>query len=221
MSWHSRSHFRFYQKTFRRTYPTRSPADFSSYRFHLCYRSTPGPPRETLDASTPHGDRVLEQGRRPCYVNLIYRQTISWTRSRPQPGRSWWSGRAVQNACGRPFRHRNCALCLWWIVTLRSISLGSLTNSARSPPVTSRLCDRLQAAGLLVRRSSANDRREISLQLSRNGRSFVQRFRGARKADLTAVLLQMSPQRRNTLLMGLNAFYSAAMKLGHVDEELV
>ncbi|WP_425441721.1 MarR family transcriptional regulator [Saccharopolyspora shandongensis] len=102
-----------------------------------------------------------------------------------------------------------------------SINLAGLSDELGSiPSVTSRLCDRLQAAGLLVRRSSAIDRREIVLQLSPDGRRFVQRFRRARKADLAAVLQQMSARSRNALLMGLNAFYSAAMELGHADEEL-
>ncbi|MEU6263013.1 MarR family transcriptional regulator [Saccharopolyspora shandongensis] len=102
-----------------------------------------------------------------------------------------------------------------------SINLAGLSDELGSiPSVTSRLCDRLQAAGLLVRRSSAINHREIVLQLSPDGRRFVQRFRRARKADLAAVLQQMSARNRNALRMGLNAFYSAAVGLGHADEEL-
>ncbi|WP_207954415.1 MarR family transcriptional regulator [Saccharopolyspora elongata] len=102
-----------------------------------------------------------------------------------------------------------------------SINLAGLSDELGSiPSVTSRLCDRLQTAGLLVRRSSAIDRREIVLQLSPDGRRFVQRFRRARKADLAAVLQQMSARSRNALLMGLDAFYSAAVELGHADDEL-
>lgn len=102
-----------------------------------------------------------------------------------------------------------------------TINLMSLADELGSiPSVTSRLCDRLQAAGLLVREVSVGDRREIVLKLSRDGRRLLRQFRRDRKADLEAVLQQMNPRSRSALRTGLEAFYSAANELGIPDREL-
>lgn len=102
-----------------------------------------------------------------------------------------------------------------------AINLMSLADELGSiPSVTSRLCDRLQAAGLLIRAASRGDRREVSLQLSKDGRRLLRQFRRERQADLKEVLEAMSPRSRNALRTGLNAFYAAATELGLPEEEL-
>jgi DNA-binding MarR family transcriptional regulator len=102
-----------------------------------------------------------------------------------------------------------------------AINLMSLADELGSiPSVTSRLCDRLQAAGLLVRAASPGDRREVILQLSKDGRRVLRQFRRERQADLKEVLEAMSPRGRNALRTGLSAFYSAATELGLPSEEL-
>ncbi len=102
-----------------------------------------------------------------------------------------------------------------------SITLTGLAEELRSTPsVTSRLCDRLQAAGLLVREAGTDDRREITLQLSRDGRRLLRKFRKDRQADLEEVLRIMKPRSRAALLAGLDAFHAAATELGLPDEEL-
>ena len=69
-----------------------------------------------------------------------------------------------------------------------SINLMSLADELGSiPSVTSRLCDRLQAAGLLTRTTGVQDRREVVLNLTRDGRRLLQQFRRDRKADLREV----------------------------------
>ncbi|MEU6037920.1 MarR family transcriptional regulator [Actinomadura sp. NPDC047616] len=81
--------------------------------------------------------------------------------------------------------------------------LGALPSSA------SRLCDRLEAAGLLVR-VPGRDRRVISLRLSRDGTLLLDRLRERRRADLAGVLARMSPSARTALLTGLLQFHTAA-----------
>ncbi|MBB5152553.1 DNA-binding MarR family transcriptional regulator [Saccharopolyspora phatthalungensis] len=101
-----------------------------------------------------------------------------------------------------------------------AITLTSLADELGSiPSVTSRLCDRLQAAGLLVRAASASDRREVMLRLSKDGRRLLRQFRRERQADIKEVLGAMSPRSRGALLTGLGAFYAAATELGLPDEE--
>ncbi|MDA3626146.1 MarR family transcriptional regulator [Saccharopolyspora oryzae] len=102
-----------------------------------------------------------------------------------------------------------------------AINLMSLADELGSiPSVTSRLCDRLQAAGLLDRVASEGDRREVMLQLSRDGRRLLRQSRRERQADLKQVLDAMSTRSRNALLAGMGAFYATATELGLPDEML-
>jgi DNA-binding MarR family transcriptional regulator len=82
--------------------------------------------------------------------------------------------------------------------------LGALLSSA------SRLCDRLEAAGLIVRESGQQSRREIAIRLSPDGEALLDRVRQQRKEELTKVLARMSPSARNALLTGLSEFRAAA-----------
>ncbi len=91
------------------------------------------------------------------------------------------------------------------------INLRTLADSlASTPPSTSRLCDRLQASGLVERVVSANDRREVHLYLSKRGRTFLDDLRKRRERELRAVLDLMPAAKREALLEGLEAFRSAA-----------
>ncbi|MEY8041217.1 MarR family transcriptional regulator [Saccharopolyspora cebuensis] len=102
----------------------------------------------------------------------------------------------------------------------RTINLVSLADELGSTPsVASRLCDRLQAAGVLERGTSPGDRREVVLRLSQDGRRLLRRFHRDRRADLDEVLLAMVARSRTALLDGLNAFHLAATELGPPDEE--
>jgi DNA-binding MarR family transcriptional regulator len=76
----------------------------------------------------------------------------------------------------------------------------------------SRICDRLQAAGLLSRSVSAADRREVLLRLTTDGRSVLDRLRQRRRRDLAEVLSRMSPEARGLLLEGLRSFAHATRK---------
>jgi DNA-binding MarR family transcriptional regulator len=82
--------------------------------------------------------------------------------------------------------------------------LGAIPSSA------SRLCDRLQASGLLARTPGRTDRREVTLSLTRDGRALLARMRSARQEEIGRVLAQMTPEHRERLLLGLTAFREAA-----------
>lgn len=85
-----------------------------------------------------------------------------------------------------------------------SLQLGAIPSSA------SRLCDRLEAAGLLQRQVSVDSRREVIVSLSAQGRRRLDAFAATRGADFAAVLDRMSPQARAALLEGLRQFSAAA-----------
>ncbi|GAB2581411.1 MarR family transcriptional regulator [Streptomyces capparidis] len=98
------------------------------------------------------------------------------------------------------------------------INLRTLADSlASTPPSTSRLCDRLQAAGLVERVVSPADRREVCLRLSSRGRAFLADLRTRRQRELRAVLDLMPAAKRTALLEGLEAFCAAATTQIHDD----
>jgi DNA-binding MarR family transcriptional regulator len=77
---------------------------------------------------------------------------------------------------------------------------GALGASASA---TSRLCDRMQAAGLLTRDRAAVSRREIVLVPTESGRRLADWVRGRRRAALGQVLDGMSAEGRDALARGL------------------
>ncbi|MEU3554408.1 MarR family winged helix-turn-helix transcriptional regulator [Streptomyces fragilis] len=81
---------------------------------------------------------------------------------------------------------------------------------ASTPPSTSRLCDRLQAAGFVERVASPEDRREVRLHLSSRGRVFLAELRARRERELRTVLADMPAAKRIALLEGLEAFCATA-----------
>jgi DNA-binding MarR family transcriptional regulator len=78
--------------------------------------------------------------------------------------------------------------------------LGALLSSA------SRLCDRLEAAGLIVRESGQQSRREIAIRLSPDGEALLNRVRQERRDEIMRVLAQMPASARRSLLNGLTEF---------------
>ncbi|WP_307796691.1 MarR family transcriptional regulator [Actinomadura barringtoniae] len=81
--------------------------------------------------------------------------------------------------------------------------MGALVSSA------SRLCDRLEAAGLLLR-DPGKDRREVTIRLSPDGQSLLDRLKVRRRQDLAQVLESMSAPAQAALLWGLSQFGEAA-----------
>ncbi|OQQ20614.1 MarR family transcriptional regulator [Streptomyces sp. M41(2017)] len=76
-------------------------------------------------------------------------------------------------------------------------------------PTASRLCDRLEAAGLVERASHPSNRREVQLLLTSAGQGVLRDIAGRRTQALTAVLGGMAPDERAALSMGLKAFLKA------------
>jgi DNA-binding MarR family transcriptional regulator len=73
-----------------------------------------------------------------------------------------------------------------------------------SPSATSRLCDRLVAAGLLARVPAAASRREILLRLTESGQRLAAWIRDQRRTALVRVLETISPGGRADLARGLS-----------------
>lgn len=69
----------------------------------------------------------------------------------------------------------------------------------------SRLVDRLVAAGVLDRRTSDANRREVTLQVTPSGRRLLRRHESARRAVFAEVLQQLTPAEIKALLRGLEA----------------
>ncbi|MFE1442348.1 MarR family winged helix-turn-helix transcriptional regulator [Streptomyces sp. NPDC058739] len=91
------------------------------------------------------------------------------------------------------------------------INLRTLAESlASTPPSTSRLCDRLVAAGFVERVVSAADRREVRLHLSSRGHTFLDDLRTRREQELHKVLADMPAGKRTALLEGLESFCATA-----------
>ncbi|WP_427924901.1 MarR family winged helix-turn-helix transcriptional regulator [Streptomyces sp. cg40] len=73
-------------------------------------------------------------------------------------------------------------------------------------PTVSRLCDRLEAAGLLLRDTAPHDRREVRLGLTAYGRDILAEVAALRSRALASVVEAMEPDDRAGLERGLRAF---------------
>nr|WP_308433581.1 MarR family transcriptional regulator [Streptomyces cirratus] len=85
--------------------------------------------------------------------------------------------------------------------------LGEALGS--TPPSVSRLCDRLEAAGLVQRSRATANRREVEVRLSRTGRGVLASVRTARATELETVLTRLTLEQRSALFEGLAAFRDA------------
>jgi DNA-binding MarR family transcriptional regulator len=89
---------------------------------------------------------------------------------------------------------------------LRTLSdvLGSRPSSV------SRLCDRMEAMGLVTRSPSPTSRREVELRLSMRGHNVLDEYRAFRSREVELVLGAMDPSDVLNLAEGLAAFRAAA-----------
>ncbi|MEU4249832.1 MarR family transcriptional regulator [Amycolatopsis sp. NPDC026612] len=99
-------------------------------------------------------------------------------------------------------------------VNLRELAeqLGS------TPPLVSRLCDRLEAVGFLERLPSARSRRELTLRLSDRGRAYLQDLRARRRDHVEALLAKMTPAGRTALAAGLAEYRALAEASGKTPD---
>jgi DNA-binding MarR family transcriptional regulator len=79
---------------------------------------------------------------------------------------------------------------------------------------TSRLVDRLVAAGLVDRRTAPHTRREIALTLTAHGRATLTRYDDLRLASLQECLDSLADGEREEALRGLRAFGGHAAREG-------
>ncbi|EME60909.1 MarR family transcriptional regulator [Amycolatopsis decaplanina] len=86
-------------------------------------------------------------------------------------------------------------------------TLAELLDS--TPPLVSRLCDRLEAVGFLERLPSTRSRRELTLRLSERGRAYLRDIRARRRENVEAVLAKMTPAGRAALAAGLREYHAA------------
>jgi DNA-binding MarR family transcriptional regulator len=85
-----------------------------------------------------------------------------------------------------------------------SLNLNKLAAQVgASASATSRLCDRMEVAGLLTRDRAVGSRREIVLLLTESGRRLAEWVREQRRAALSDLLQAMSPEGREALVRGL------------------
>lgn len=82
-------------------------------------------------------------------------------------------------------------------LTRLASALGASTSA------TSKLCDRLVAAGLLARQQAVASRREITLRSTESGQRVAQWVRDQRRAALDQTLASLSPEGRRDLARGL------------------
>ena len=86
-----------------------------------------------------------------------------------------------------------------------SLNLNRLAAAlGASASATSRLCDRMQAAGLVTRGRTAASRREIAVLTTESGRRLADWVRAQRRDVLGRVLEGMSPDGREALAHGLD-----------------
>lgn len=89
----------------------------------------------------------------------------------------------------------------------------NLTALARrmdiGPPTASRLCDRLEAAGLLEREAHPHRRREVRLRPSAHGRRVLAEVAELRTRALASAMAAMAPGDRAAMRRGLVAFLLA------------
>ncbi|MFF0493511.1 MarR family winged helix-turn-helix transcriptional regulator [Nocardia sp. NPDC004068] len=91
------------------------------------------------------------------------------------------------------------------------INLNGLAVELEAMPSSaSRLCDRLQAAGLLARTASPANRREVMLALTRDGQRLLNEVSDTRRRELARILQGMSGAGREALLAGLAEFNASA-----------
>lgn len=78
-----------------------------------------------------------------------------------------------------------------------------------NPSTAMRMVDRLAAAGLISRQASPHSGREISIELTANGRGIVDEVTARRRAEIADVISRMPAEQRRALVETLRAFTDA------------
>lgn len=88
---------------------------------------------------------------------------------------------------------------------------------AVTPSTATRMCDRLVAKGLIGRDRSDDDRRAVTVSLSRTGEDLVRDVTRRRRAELGQLLGAMPEHRRRAVVNGLRSFSEAAGEVAEAD----
>ncbi len=98
---------------------------------------------------------------------------------------------------------------LWLVRSRPGLSLRELAvEEGISAPSLSGHVDRLEAAGLLRRVRSTDDRRRVGLELTREGQALLRRVRARRTTWLAARLALLSDEERERLDAALPTLYA-------------
>jgi DNA-binding MarR family transcriptional regulator len=84
-----------------------------------------------------------------------------------------------------------------------------------SMPTASRTVDTLVAKGLLSRESSSEDRRQVRLQLTADGKAIVCAARRATQAQMEAQFAHLSPAERSTVRDGMHILKQLIESMGY------
>ena len=91
------------------------------------------------------------------------------------------------------------ATLLWLVKRSPGLSLAELAGEEGTPPALSGHVDRLEAAGLLERVRSTEDRRRVGLRLTENGDRLMRRIRARRTTWLADHLRALEPSELETV----------------------
>jgi DNA-binding MarR family transcriptional regulator len=90
------------------------------------------------------------------------------------------------------------------------VNLGAVARALGvHPSNATRACDRLVAAGLLDRHDDPGDRRNLTLELTEQGRDLVRRTMDDRRAAIAEILARMPDEQRSALVPALETFAAA------------
>ncbi len=86
-----------------------------------------------------------------------------------------------------------------------------------SPSTVTRMCDRLVTKGLVRRRTSSADRRQVQLGLTVEGRKVVQQVTDHRRTEIARIVQTLSAVQRTQLVDALDTFADSAGELSDQD----
>ncbi|MGH9298170.1 MAG: MarR family winged helix-turn-helix transcriptional regulator [Acidimicrobiales bacterium] len=94
---------------------------------------------------------------------------------------------------------------------------GLASELGVSPSTATRMCDRLVRRGLVRRRISNEDRRQVRLALTSDGLALLEEVTAARRNEIERILGSLSRASRRQLVTSLTAFSEAAGELADED----
>lgn len=91
------------------------------------------------------------------------------------------------------------------------VNVGILAGELRIQPSTAtRLCDRLVRKGLATRSVGPDNRREVTIMLTDDGRSLVREVTRRRRREIVAIMTRVPKAQRAAIVEALTAFRVAA-----------